>query len=86
MDKLLLTPEETATTLSVGRSKVYELIARGELASVRIGGSRRIPVEAVTEFVRRLASDPAGGEPELLRGRTPLPVIADDGAQEARAG
>ena len=56
MDKLLLTPEETANALSIGRTKVYDLMARGELASVRIGGSRRIPVEAVTSFLDALAA------------------------------
>lgn len=40
--------------LSIGRSKVYELIGTGELASVRIGASRRIPADALVEFVSRL--------------------------------
>lgn len=51
MDKLLLTPEEAATVLSLGRSKVYELIRDGRLASVRIDASRRIPAKALAEFV-----------------------------------
>ena len=54
MDKLLLTPEEAAEVLSIGRSKVYELIGYGHLASVRIDKSRRIPRHAVVEFVARL--------------------------------
>ena len=54
MDKLLLTPEEAAEALSIGRSKVYELIGRGHLASVHIDRSRRIPRHAVVEFVVRL--------------------------------
>jgi excisionase family DNA binding protein len=54
VQKLLLTPEETASVLSVGRTKVYELIAVGALRSVRIGSSRRIPASAVYEFVDRL--------------------------------
>ena len=54
MDKLLLTPEEAAEVLSIGRSKVYELIGHGHLASVRIDRSRRIPRRAVVEFVSRL--------------------------------
>ncbi len=54
MDKLLLTPEEAGEALSIGRSKVYELIGRGHLASVRIDRSRRIPKHAVDEFVARL--------------------------------
>lgn len=62
MDKLLLTPEEAADRLSVGRSKVYELIGSGRLRSVRIGASRRIPAAALVEFVRDL--DPNGGAPD----------------------
>ncbi|GBD85064.1 helix-turn-helix domain protein [bacterium BMS3Abin02] len=54
MDKLLLTPEEAATVLSIGRSKVYELIGDGRLASVRIDTSRRVPARALAEFVDRL--------------------------------
>lgn len=59
MDKVLLTPEEAAQALSIGRSKVYELLRAGALASVRIGASRRIPVEAVRAYVAALAVDSA---------------------------
>ncbi len=40
--------------LGLGRSKVYELMAAGTLESVRIGTSRRIPQEALHEFVHNL--------------------------------
>lgn len=56
VEKLLLKPEEAAEVLSIGRSKVYELIGTGELASVRIGTSRRVPADALVEFVTRLRS------------------------------
>lgn len=65
VEKLLLKPEEAAEMLSIGRSKVYELIGTGELASVRIGASRRIPAEALVEFVSRLrglVTDSAAGD------------------------
>jgi excisionase family DNA binding protein len=52
--KLLLTPEEAARALGIGRTKLYELLATAKLPSVRIGGSRRVSVDALTEFVRRL--------------------------------
>jgi excisionase family DNA binding protein len=55
MDKLLLTPEETAQVLSIGRSKVYELMSCGNLPSVRIGGSRRVPVDALNRFIESLS-------------------------------
>ena len=54
MDKLLLTPNEAAIVLSISRSKVYELIGQGRLASVRIDKSRRVPMQALAEFVERL--------------------------------
>ena len=50
--RLLLTPEEVAQVLAIGRSKVYDLLRSEEMSSVRIGGSRRIPVSALHEFRR----------------------------------
>jgi excisionase family DNA binding protein len=57
MDKLLLTPEEAAEVLGIGRTKVYALIADGDLLSVRIGNSRRVPRDAVDEFIVRLEDE-----------------------------
>ena len=37
-----LTTVQVATTLGLGRATVAELIRRGEIASVKIGGSRRV--------------------------------------------
>lgn len=51
---LLLTPEQAAERLGIGRSKVYELIGTGELESVKIGRLRRVPVDALTAFVESL--------------------------------
>lgn len=48
---LLLTVVEAARLLGVGRSTAYELLASGELESVHIGRSRRIPVAAVESYV-----------------------------------
>lgn len=50
----LLTPEEAAQALRVGRSKVYELIRTGHLRSVKIGGSRRVSATALAEFIASL--------------------------------
>jgi len=52
--RVLLRPEEVAEALGVGRTSVYELLRSGELRSVKIGKSRRIPTEAVRELVERL--------------------------------
>jgi excisionase family DNA binding protein len=58
MEKLLLSPAEAAAHLSIGRSKVYELMRLGELRSVKIGASRRIPQGALADFVAALAQEP----------------------------
>lgn len=54
MEKLLLSPEEAAEMLGVGRSRVYDLMRKRELLSVRIGKSRRVPVAALQEYVKGL--------------------------------
>ena len=54
MERLLFTVDEVATALGMGRTKVFELIKTGELESVRIGQSRRIPADALTAFMARL--------------------------------
>lgn len=55
MEKLLLTPTEAADALGIGRSKLYELMRTGTVASVHIGACRRIAATELNELVRRLA-------------------------------
>jgi excisionase family DNA binding protein len=52
--RLLLTPEEAAQALGIGRTKLYALLRSGRLLSVRLDGSRRVPVAALTDFVAQL--------------------------------
>ena len=59
MEKLLLTAEEAAEALSIGRTKVYELMAGGQLRSVHIGRSRRVPREALGDLVASLRAEVA---------------------------
>ena len=54
MNKLLLTPEEAARVIGLGRSKLYELLAAGQIESVHIGRCRRVPAAALIEYVERL--------------------------------
>ena len=54
MGKKLLTVGEVQEMLSIGRTRVFSLIATGQLRSVLIGSSRRIPSDAVEEFVQEL--------------------------------
>ena len=62
---MLYTLTDVAAALSVGRSKVYELVRSGALPSVRIGGSRRVRGEDLAAYVDSLervsASAPLAG-------------------------
>ena len=49
----LVTITTAADWLGLSRSKLYELLAAGELPTVRIGRSRRIAVTDLEAFVER---------------------------------
>ena len=57
MPRLLLTVPEAAETLTISRSKLYELLASGAISSIRIDGSRRIPLTALEAYVSRLLAE-----------------------------
>lgn len=60
MDRALLSIPEVGEALHLGETKVKELVARGDLLSVKIGKSRRIPTSAVQAYVERLVSESYG--------------------------
>ena len=57
MPRLLLTVPEAAEALAISRRKLYELLASGDVVSIRIDGSRRIPLTALEEYVSRLLAE-----------------------------
>ncbi len=59
-EKLLLSVEEAADALGLRRSKTYELLLRGELASVKVGRARRIHVDDLRAFTERLRQAASG--------------------------
>ena len=58
---LLLTVEEAAQRLSIGRTTMYSLVSTGAVKSVTIGRLRRIPSECLEEYVSSLRTS---GQPE----------------------
>lgn len=52
--RILLTPEEAAERLGVGRTTMFKLIRCGEIESVQIGKLRRIPVSAIEDYAASL--------------------------------
>ncbi|MGW5332458.1 helix-turn-helix domain-containing protein [Streptomyces bauhiniae] len=50
---VLLTVEEAARCLRIGRTTCYTLIRTGELESLTIGGLRRVPADAPAAYLAR---------------------------------
>jgi len=53
-ERLVLTMEDAADRLCIGRTLMYSLVKAGAIESVRIGRLRRVPAEALDVFVRQL--------------------------------
>ena len=62
-EKLLLTVEQAADRLGVARSHLYRWLTTGELPSLKLGRSRRIPVAALERFVSERLEEEAAGQP-----------------------
>ncbi len=58
---VLLTVEEAAQRLSIGRTTMYSLVSTGAIESVTIGRLRRVPSECLEEYVSSLRTS---GQPE----------------------
>lgn len=50
--KLLLTVEEAAHALGISRATLYPMLMRKQIPSIRIGGSRRIPLAVLQQYVQ----------------------------------
>ncbi len=58
---LLLSVEEGAAQLRIGRSRMFDLIRRGKVLSVKVGGSRRILYDSLRAYVDQLVTEQASG-------------------------
>ena len=58
-DALLLKVDQVAERLNLGRAKTWAMVMAGEIPSLTIGRSRRIPAAALREWVERQADDAA---------------------------
>ncbi len=77
-DKLLVTVDDAARRLSIGRSHLYEYLLRGSLRSIRIGRSRRIAARDLQAFIDQLFQDtaltsPAAVAPRQIRAEKRVP-------------
>ena len=51
---VLLTVEEAAERLRIGRTSMYRLVSTGVIETVTVGRLRRVPSECLAEYVARL--------------------------------
>ena len=56
LTKLLYRVPEASQVLSIGRTRIYELMSSGEIASVKVGSSRLIPADALAAYADSLGS------------------------------
>ena len=52
-EPLAYTVSECAKALRLGRNRVYDLVATGDLPAIRIGRSIRIPAGPLNEWINR---------------------------------
>ncbi len=52
--KLLLTANEAAAALGIGRTLFYDLLRRGTIDSVKVGAARRVPLAALHAYIAQL--------------------------------
>ena len=61
MEQLLITVNQAADKIGLGRTTLYQLIRRGDLPTRSDRGARRVAIADLEEFVIRLR-DAAAGE------------------------
>lgn len=55
--RVMLTPEQAAEAIGVGRTTMFALIKSGEIESVRIGRLRRVPLASIEAYTNRLITE-----------------------------
>ncbi len=69
-ERLLLTVEEAARRLGIGRSLAWRLVRRGDLPSIRLGRLVRIPGRALEDWIgQETRGDACAGE-GIMKGRS----------------
>lgn len=54
---LIYTIPEAAHVLRISRTKLYELLTTGQIESIHIGRSRKIPADALHAYINRLRTE-----------------------------
>ena len=72
LEPLAVAPKQACRLLGVGHTRLYQLIAAGQLESYRDGRARRIPMAGIRARIARLLAAGDGTEPpQALNRRRP---------------
>ncbi|WP_369134238.1 helix-turn-helix domain-containing protein [Modestobacter sp. I12A-02662] len=85
-DRLLLTTEEAADVLRVGRTTVYALTKDGHLRPVHIGRSCRISRAEIERYVSRLEAPPPARHARTRAQTVDQPALFPPSAGRQSAG
>lgn len=55
-ERLVLSVEAAGELLSLSRTRMFALIKTGEIRSIRVGRLRRIPADALAEYVTHVVA------------------------------
>ena len=53
VERILYRPVEAAEAIGVSRARMYELLASGEIPSVKVGNVKRVPVASLNDWLQR---------------------------------
>lgn len=67
--RILYRVERAADLCDMGRSKFWDLVMSGEIRSLKIGRARRIPADALQEFIDRKLAETKNDESSKLVDR-----------------
>jgi excisionase family DNA binding protein len=59
--KLLITIDEAAGLLNIRRTLFYRLMREGDILTIKVGRTRRVPVMSLREYVLRQLADARKG-------------------------
>jgi excisionase family DNA binding protein len=60
----LLSPEQAAEMLGCHRTMIFEMLARGDVASIKLGRLRRIPASSIDKYIASRLSEAEGSSPD----------------------
>lgn len=61
--RVLLTVEQAAEAIGIGRTTMFALLKSGQVASVLVGRLRRVPLDQVHAYTDRLMTEQHPGDP-----------------------